>query len=139
MSTPFIEITVHDEQAAAGGCPRRLARVPLDDDRAGHEVLGEPWTRVPAHPHRRELVHPSAVVADVPVDLDLDLGVDPAGHGVGAVRAEHAPTPWAGPAAREVVEALVELAERGGGKIDDFDRSLGRRLHRRQTFCRSQA
>jgi hypothetical protein len=132
-------ITVDDEQAAPGGCSRRLARVPLDDDRAGHKVLGEPWTRVPMHAHGRELVHPRAVVADVPVYLDLDLGVDAAGHGVGAVRVEHAPAPRAGPAVHEVVEALVELAERGGGKIDDLDRSLGRRPGHGQTFCRSQA
>ena len=41
--------------------------------------------------HGRELVHPGAVVAHVPVDLDLDLGVEAAGDRVRAVRAAHDP------------------------------------------------
>jgi len=77
----------------------------------------------------------------VPLDLDLDLGVDSAGDGMGAVGIEDAPA--AGPvrAAREVVEALVQLAERRGGEIDDLDcRRLGCLRHlSSHTFCRSQA
>ena len=52
--------------------------------------------RVAVHAHRRELVHPGAVVADVAVDLDLDLRVEPAGDRVRAVRVDDAPPPRPG-------------------------------------------
>src|SRR5204863_1137525 len=41
-------VAVDDEEAAAAGRTRRLARVPLDDDRARHDVLGDACADVPA-------------------------------------------------------------------------------------------
>jgi hypothetical protein len=116
MSIPFIEMP---EPAVPRGA-RRLARVPLDHDRPGHHVLGQAGARVPVHAHGGALVHPRAVVADVPFDLDLDLGIEPAGDRVRAVRVEDAPVTR--PRRRgQVVQALVELAQRRRGEVDDLD------------------
>ena len=95
-------------------------------------VLAFPCTRTVAR-----LFMPGAVVADVPVDLDLDVGVEAAGDGVRAVRVEHAPVrrPRRG---GEVVQALVQLAKRRLREVDHLDGRLDfRGLH--QTFARSQA
>jgi len=72
----------------------------------------------------------------VALDLDLDVGVEPAGHGVRAVRVEDAPVCWAGRAG-EVVQALVELAQRRRGEVDELDGGRFRGFH--QTRARSQA
>jgi hypothetical protein len=132
-------VAVNDEQASAPGRAGGLACVSLHHDGAGGQVLGEAGTCVSMHPHGRQLVHPGAVVAHVPFDLDLDLGVDPAGDRVGTVGVHDAPATWPVRTVREVVEALVQLAERRGGEIDDLDRRRLRRLRHAHTFCRSHA
>jgi hypothetical protein len=79
-------------------------------------VLAFPCTRTVA-----SLFIAGAVVAHVPVRLDLDLGVEP-----------RRPTAWApfgftmppgasGRLARDVVEALVQLAQGRDGEVDDLD------------------
>ena len=79
-----------------------------------------PVLALPAHPHVRELVHAGAVVAHVPVDLDVELGVEPARNGVRAARVDDPPRPWAFAGERDVMEALIELAERRDGEVDDL-------------------
>ncbi len=70
------------------------------------------------------------------LDLDLDVGVDAAGDGMGAVRVEDAPAARAGV---QVVEPPVQLAQRSHRQVDELDsRCLGRRRGR-QTFVRSHA
>jgi hypothetical protein len=121
------------------GSAGRLARVPVDDDRARHQVLGDARAGVAVDAHGRELVHAGAVVADVPLDLDLHVRVDAAGDGVRAVRVDDPPMPRSWALAGELVEAAVELRQRRDREVDDLD--VGRRrgsdgLH---TFARSQA
>src|SRR5215211_1909703 len=123
-------IAAHDDQPAAPGRGARLARVAVDGDGPGHDVLGQADARVPVHAHGRALVHAGAVVADVAVDVDLDLGVDPDGDRVRAARVRDAP-----PGRRiRLVQALVEVAQRRDGEIDRLDR-VGDRHH---TLARSQ-
>ena len=90
-------------RAGAGG----LARVALHDDAARHHVLGDARAGVAKQAHGRALVHASAVVADVSVDLDLRIGVHAAGDGVRPVRVLHAPARGAAHVVGKVVEPLV--------------------------------
>ena len=69
--------------------------------------------------------------------IDLDFRVDTARDGVGAVRVEHAPAARRGRVVNEIVEALIEVAERRGGEVDDLCRR--RRLGDGQTLARSHA
>ena len=96
-------------------------------------VLAFPCTRTVA-----SLFMPGAVVADVPVDLDLELGVEPAGDRVRAVRVDDPPARGPSGAAGEVVQALVELAQRRLGEVDDLDRRRLGGARRHQTVARSQ-
>ena len=59
----------------------------------------------------------------MPVDLDLDLGVEADGDGVRAVRVGHPPP--AGRGAVDVVQPLVELSHRRRGEVDRLPRELG--------------
>jgi hypothetical protein len=139
MSIPFIEIP-HREEAfpcTTRSPPRRLADVPVHLDAPGHEVLGDAGGRVPVHADGGALVHARAVVADVTLDLDLDVGVEPARERVRAVRIQDPPVARAR-LAREVVEALVQLSHRGRLEIDDLDR-LRRRSHRHQATTPSRS
>src|SRR5262249_5292830 len=70
------------QQAAAPGRARGLAGAALDHDAPGHHVLGHPDAAVARDPHGGVLVHPGAVVADVTVDLDLELAVEAGGESV---------------------------------------------------------
>src|SRR4029079_1401776 len=90
---------------------------------AGHEVLRDAGARVAVHAHGRALVHAGAVVADVPVDLHLDVGVETARDRVGAARVDDAPVTRPGRLG-ELVQAPVQLAQRGRGEIDHFDGSV---------------
>ena len=54
------------------------------------------------------------------VDLDVDLGIEPAGDGVRAARVDDAPVPRARATRSEVVQALVELTQRSRLEIDDL-------------------
>src|SRR4029079_16318082 len=101
----------------------RLAHVAVDLDPDGHEVLRDAGARVAVHAHGCELVHAGAVVADVPVDLHLDVGIAPAGARVGDARVDDAPVPRPGRLG-ELVQAPVQLAHRGRGEIDHFDGSV---------------
>ena len=121
-------VAADDEQAAAPGGARRLAGVAVHHDLSRHRVLGGAGSCVSVHAHGRALVHARAVVAHVAVDLDLDLGVEPAGDGVRAVRVEHAPVSRPRRPAGEAVEAFVELGEGGACEVDDLDRRLFGRL-----------
>src|SRR5439155_21791304 len=84
-------IAVDDEQPAVAARAGRLARAPVHDYPAGHQVLGQPGARVTVHAHGRKLVHAGAVVADMAVNLDVELGVEPAGDRMSPVRVEDAP------------------------------------------------
>ena len=72
-------VAVDDEQPAAAGRSGRLAHVAVDDDRPDIMFSASPVLALPCTRTRRALVHPGAVVADVPLDLDLDVRVEPAG------------------------------------------------------------
>src|SRR6266545_7959341 len=101
-------VAVHDQQPAVAACAGRLARAPVDDNGSGHQVLGHSGTRVPVNAHRRELVHAGAVVADMALNLHVDLRVETAGDRMGSVRVEDAPAPHA---ARELVQPPVALPQ----------------------------
>ena len=107
---------------------------PSTTTRAGHHVLRHPDAAVARDPHGRVLVHPGAVVADVPVDLDLELAVQTGGERVGALRVVDPPV-RCGPAVASVVQPLVELPHGRGREVDRLE--SGRRgAH--ATFARSQ-
>ena len=141
MSTPFIEMP---QRAAASPwttssppcavAPADWLTLPSTTTRPRHHVLGDPRARVATHAHRRVLVHARAVVADVPVDLDLELGVEPTGDGVRAPGIDDPPPARALARQRDVVEALVQLAQRRDGEVDD----LGVERRRHATAARSQ-
>ncbi len=90
------------------------------------------------HAHGRELVHAGAVVADVPVDLDLDLGVEPARDGVRTARVDDAPVTRTGRTPGEVVQALVQLTQRRRREVDDLDGCVLTLGDRHQTSAFSQ-
>src|SRR6185312_9771083 len=123
----------HHQPAA----PRRangLRRVPVHDHRAGHDVLGAPHPHVAVHAHRRLLVHAGAVVARVPLDLDLDRRVDTYGERVRSAGIEDTPA-----ARRRVVDRVqcrVQLAEGGDREVEL--RGLEAALDSHQTAWRSQ-
>src|SRR5262249_47588818 len=125
-AAPSRGVAMDDEQPAAGAGCRRLARAPLDDDRAGHDVLGDPDATVALDPDRGELVHAGAVVADVTVDLDLVGGVEPNDDAVLAARVEHPH-----PADRiGQMQTAVELADAVGRQVER-ELSPGQYLGRR--------
>ena len=112
-----------------------LAGAAVYDDEPAHHVLGQARARVAVHAHGRELVHAGAVVANVPVDVDLDLGVDAARHGVRAARVAD---PHCAPlGASEVVEALVERAQRRLGEVEGLDCGAHATRSRSQTYTRA--
>ena len=74
----------------------------------------------------------------MPVDLDLDLGVETAGDRVCATRVDDAPVPRAG-TRDEVVQPLVQLAQGGRGEIDDLDGGVLALGNRHQTKAFSHA
>ncbi len=71
------------------------------------------------------------------VDLDLDVGVDPARQGMHAVRVEDTPRGRPG-RVREIVQPLVQLPERGRLEVDQLNGELLRRDRSHQTFAFSQ-
>src|SRR5262249_33657500 len=79
---------------------------------------------VAVDPHRGRLVHAGAVVPHVTVDLDLHVGVETAGDCVGPGGVDDPPAGRAG-LAGQVVQTLVQLAQRRLGQIHDLD-CLGR-------------
>ena len=106
MSTPFIEI------------PQRAAASPWTTSRPPWAVAPADWLTLPSTTTRpdimfsaipvlalprtttvAQLVHARAVVADVPVDLDLELGVEATGDGVGALRVDDPPARGPSPVA----------------------------------------
>jgi hypothetical protein len=137
-------VAVHDEQTAVPARPGGLARIAVDNDDPRHHVLGQARARVSVHPHGRALVHAGAVVADVTLDLDLDVRIEAARDRMCAVRVEDAPATLARSLVREVVQLLVQLAQGRHGEVDNLDRGRrggmavqpGRGVH---TFARSQA
>ena len=82
-------------------------------------VLAFPWIRTVA-----QLVHARAVVAHVTVDLDLDVGIEPTRDGMRAARVDDAPAPRPRPTVREVVQALIQLAQRSRLEIDHLHRRV---------------
>ena len=106
-------VAADDEETAPRRRAGRLARVAVDDDPPGHHVLGDAGARVAVHAHGRELVHPGAVVAGVALDLDLDLGVEPARDRVRAVRVERRAS-VAGPGAPRARSWRRWLSSRSG-------------------------
>ena len=64
------------------------------------------------------LVHAGAVIADMAVDMDLDGLGQADGAGMLAMHVGQLPQPLIG-VLGQVVEAAVELAQRGLGQVDD--------------------
>ena len=58
---------------------------PLDVDAARHHVLGRARARVAVHGDRGVFVHARHVVAHVPVNVDIEIGIESAGDGMRAV------------------------------------------------------
>ena len=116
-----------DEQTTAGGGARGLGRAALDYDSPGHHVLGHADPAVAVDPHRGLLVHAGAVVADMAIDLDVVLPIQPDGDGMLAARIEHVH------AARvALVQPLVELAHGVGPEVERqhrISRRAGDRHH----------
>src|SRR3954452_6062473 len=113
-------VTADVQQAAVGGGAGRLAGVAVDDHAARHHVLRQALSGVAGDAHGGALVHARAVVAGVPLDHDLDVGVEAAGDVVDAGRVDDPPAPRAVGRFGEVVETLVEVAQRGLREIDDL-------------------
>ena len=83
MSTPFIEMPQRNEASPSITSSPPCADAPADYrsealtcTRCRHHVLGDTGSGVAMHGYSRLLVHPRAVVADVPFDFDLDRRVD---------------------------------------------------------------
>src|SRR3712207_4929816 len=128
-------VALDDDQPAVSGGACRLAGVALDPDGPRHDVLGEADAAVAAHADRRVLVHARAVVADVPLDQDLDRRVESGGDRVAAAGLDDAP--MTRPAsARQRVQPRVELADARGGEVDDLDGEI--RGHAHATSSRVQ-
>ena len=96
--------------AAAAGGAGVLAGVAFDDDLARHHVLGGAGSGGAVHDDGRLLVHAGAVIADGPLDLDVERRIDADGDGVLALGVEHFPLRLVG-AGRLLVQKLVELAQ----------------------------
>ena len=139
MSTPFIEMP---QRAAASPCttssppwavaPADWLTLPSTTTDPDIMFSAIPVLGVAADTHRRMLVHPGAVVPDVPVDLDVELRVETAGDGVGPARVDDPPAPRPRAGARDVVEALVELAQGRHREVDDL--RLECRRHQASAF-----
>ncbi len=99
--------------------PRRLAGVALHMDHARHHVFGQADAGVAVNDDLGVLVHPGAIVADVPLDLDRDRHLQSTGDGVGALRLDHFPV-GRFRLGGQIMESLVEFANRGPRQID-FD------------------
>ena len=69
----------------------------------------------------------------MPRDLDLERGVEAARDGVGAVRVQDPPAARLGIVAGELVQTLIQLAQRRRREIDD-GRAGRRRRHRTSSF-----
>ncbi len=95
----------------------RLARITFDMNGAGHHVLGDANTGIAFHDDVRQLVHATAVIADVPVDLDGDGFVETACNGMLAVGMIDNPMSLVG-VRRQLMQSRVQFAQRLGGKIE---------------------
>jgi hypothetical protein len=93
---------------------------------------------VAVNAHRGALVHAGAVVAHVTVDVDLHVGVDAHRDGVPAARVHHAPARLRRRGRIEVMQPLVQLAQRCDVEIDGLDRQVGRDGHQAGWGCLSQ-
>ena len=58
-------------------------------------------------------------------DLDLHCRVEAAGDGMRTVGVDDAPAPWLRVVAGDVVQPLVQLAQRGRGEVDNLDSGSG--------------
>ena len=132
MSTPFIEIPQREEASPrmTTSPPRPVAAadwlaLPSTDHRARHDVLGHADAAVAVHAHGGLLVHAGAVVADVPVDVDLERRVEADRDGVAPAGVAHAPAPRRAGLVRRRVQPGVELAQRRLREVDDLDGRLG--------------
>ena len=132
ISIPFIEI------------PQRAEALPLITSRPPRPLAPADWLaspatttfpdimfsatptpQLPAIRTRRQLVHPGAVVADVPVDLDLGLGVEADRDRVGAVRVADQPAarPGASRSWRRWFSSRTPLADEVDGLGGDPGRA----------------
>ncbi len=128
MSTPFMEMP---QRAAASPCTTSrppCAVAPADwlalpSTTTGPDIMFSA-TPVPALPRtrtRRVLVHARAVVPDVPVDLDLESASRPQAIACAPFGLSDAPARGPAAVAGDVVQALVQLAQRRRGEVDDLD------------------
>ena len=101
-------------------------REPLHMYPARHHILSRPGTRVAVHGHRGVLVHACHVIADVSVNLQIQIGVEAASDRMRAVRILHADARHTF-RNRSSVQEKVQVAKRVAGEIE-----LARRGHRLQ-------
>ena len=71
-------VAIYDQQSAATGRARRLRRIALHVHATGHHVLGQARSGIAVHRDMRVLVHTGAVIADMAVDGDAHVAVEPA-------------------------------------------------------------
>src|SRR5262249_36072223 len=91
---------------------RHVRGAAVNADEAGHDVLRRPASGVAVDDDSGPLVQPGRVVADVPVDVDLDVGVQPDGDVVRPRRVVDVHAPHRGRGGREVaVQPGVYLAQ----------------------------
>jgi hypothetical protein len=109
-------IAIDHQQAAAATRARGLRGIALDADFPRHHVLGNALPGIAVHHHPRPLVHSSAVVANVAVDLDDDGRGQARCNRMLPARIEHAPM-QVGAIGSEPVQDRVELAQRCRRKI----------------------
>ena len=106
-------VAADDSRPPCAGRARRLAGVAVDDDAAGHHVLGQPGAGVAVHAHasRAGSCRRSSSRRG-PRSRPRSSASSPQAIGVRAGRVEDPPAARAGGVAGEVVQALVEVAQR---------------------------
>src|SRR5699024_4407952 len=82
-------VAVDDEQSTMRGGCCRLGGVSFDVHDAGHHVFSNPGTRHAVDGDVAALVHPSAEVANIAFNLDIDGVFDPDGYRVTTAWVEH--------------------------------------------------
>jgi hypothetical protein len=131
MFTPFMEMPQRAEasldhhHAALAGGGGGLRGVALHADFAGHDVLADADAGMAVDDDGRLLVHARAVIAGMAVDDHLDRHCEAGGDRVGALGIEHAPGTLVR-VRRQLVQPLVEVADRGAGEIDRDHAAFGR-------------
>ena len=110
-------IAFDDDEPAAPRGRGGLRGVAAHADRPAHNVLGEASAGMAVDDNRRRRVHAGAVIADMPLDLDMHRFGDADCDRVGAVRIQHLPMTLICPGG-EPVQSLVQRGYRTPSQID---------------------